>query len=244
MKETAKNFEQRVARGDFEKYLHGKGIDIGGGNDCLRLPPDVEGTVELWDIMDGDAQYMHKIKDETFDFVYSSHCLEHMRDVRAALMNWTRICKRGGVLYICVPHETYYEKGVWPSKNNSDHKWSFTVDKKSDMPKNIVVSDLMKDFGEQLEVMEIRENLMNYHYDWPKDIDQTAVQNEDICAQIDIIARKKDVQLSEQWRRKNEKNWLKDYWTVMFPIQARVKLSKCPKPVKKVLKRIRNVFGG
>ena len=96
MRETAKNYEQRVERGDFEKYLHGKGIDIGGGDDCLRLPPDVEGTVELWDVMDGDAQYMHKIKDGSFDFVYSSHCLEHMRDVRAALMNWTRICKWGG----------------------------------------------------------------------------------------------------------------------------------------------------
>ena len=76
MRETAKNYEDRIANGDFANYLHGNGIDIGGGTDCLKLPEGIEGTVRLWDFQDGDAQYMHKVRDESFDFVYSSHCLD------------------------------------------------------------------------------------------------------------------------------------------------------------------------
>lgn len=95
-RETAKNYEDRIAHGDFEKYLHGKGIDIGGGEDCLVLPESVQGKVYLWDLQNGDAQYLHRIQDNVFDFVYSSHCLEHMRDVKCALMNWIRVCRWGG----------------------------------------------------------------------------------------------------------------------------------------------------
>lgn len=62
MKETAKNYKDRIKNGDFKKYLHGYGIDIGGGDDCLKLPPDVKGNVYLWDFADGDAQYLHKFK--------------------------------------------------------------------------------------------------------------------------------------------------------------------------------------
>lgn len=111
MKETEKNYETRIKNGDFIKYLYGKGIDIGGGSDHLKLPPEIEGSVRLWDIQDGDAQYMHKIQDNSFNFVYSSHCFEHMRDMETTFTNWLRICRPGGILYICVPHETYYEKG-------------------------------------------------------------------------------------------------------------------------------------
>lgn len=130
MRETFKNYEDRIANGDFDNYLHGKGIDIGGGDDCLTLPNTVEGSVDLWDFADGDAQYLRKINDEVYDFVYSSLCLEHMRKIDTAFINWLRVCKTGGYLYICVPHEIYYEKGVWPSVNNTDHKYSFTLNEK------------------------------------------------------------------------------------------------------------------
>ena len=100
-RETAKNYQNRINNGDFKKYLHGRGIDIGGGPDCLKLPEDVDGTVRLWDFADGDAQYLHGIKDESFDFVYSSHCLEHMRDVDCAFINWLRIATRGVFVHLC-----------------------------------------------------------------------------------------------------------------------------------------------
>jgi SAM-dependent methyltransferase len=121
----------RLARGDFDKYLKGDGIDIGAGNDPLRA---LTGTVRPWDMPDGDAQILAGVGANTFDFVYSSHCLEHMRDVPEALRNWIRVLKPGGWLYIVVPDYILYEKMTWPSRFNHDHKQSFSpIIKRSDV---------------------------------------------------------------------------------------------------------------
>lgn len=240
MNETRKNYDNRIKNGDFDKYLHGYGIDIGGGDDCLQLPLSIGGGVLLWDIQDGDAQYMHKLSDNKFDFVYSSHCLEHMRNLTVAFTNWVRICKPGGYLYICVPHEIYYEKGVWPSKNNGDHKHSFTAYEPGSLPANVVVKDFLAKFKDWVDVIDIRENLMNYHFDWDKEIDQTAIADEKICAQIDFIVQKKDMELSKQWRRNNNWNYYKDYWSYIMPMRLNSQVKKMfPKPIKKIIKQVR-----
>jgi len=44
--------------------------------------------------------------DESYDFVLSSHTLEHMANPVAALMEWRRILRYGGVLLLCVPHKS------------------------------------------------------------------------------------------------------------------------------------------
>lgn len=123
MRETSKCYQARLQRGDFEKYLKGDGIDIGSGPDPLRVP---SGTVRTWDLQDGDAQKMAGVPDNTYNFVYSSHCLEHMRDVPESLSNWVRILKPGGWLYVVIPDYILYEKMTWPSRFNADHKQSFS----------------------------------------------------------------------------------------------------------------------
>lgn len=134
--ETKKAFDRRAALGWFDKYLVGSGIDIGCGPDMLASPHThilnevgqlTSFTCRGWDMADGDAQGMPGVADETFDFVYSSHCLEHMRDPSEALSNWWRILKRGGHLVVVVPDEDLYEQGVWPSRGNGDHKTTWTV---------------------------------------------------------------------------------------------------------------------
>lgn len=69
-----------------------------------------------------------------------------------------------------------------------------------------MVKDFLDCFSDWIDVIDIRENLMNYHFDWPKEIDQTINFEDRICAQIDFIVRKKDMTLSEQWRRKTTGN--------------------------------------
>jgi len=118
MRETSKCHDMRLARGDFQNYLRGDGIDIGAGDDALRVP---SGTVRPWDQPDGDAQLLAGISADCFDFVYSSHCLEHMRGVPEALENWIRVLRPGGWLYVVVPDYLLYEKMTWPSPFNSDH---------------------------------------------------------------------------------------------------------------------------
>ena len=69
-------------------YCNGKGLDVGYGGDLL-----ISNCVG-WDIEDGDAQYIKKIPDEDFDFLYSSHLLEHLDDPNIAIKNWWRVIKK------------------------------------------------------------------------------------------------------------------------------------------------------
>lgn len=126
MNETSKAHKLRQAYYHYTYYLHGDGIDIGAGPDPLVLPEGT-GTVTAWDIGDGDAQLMSGIPSDRYDFVYSSHCLEHMREIPEALTNWARIVKPDRFLYIVVPDYTLYEQHSWPSRYNGDHKHSFSM---------------------------------------------------------------------------------------------------------------------
>ena len=130
MYETSKAVQRRLHDPNFiSRYFKGSGIDIGPGNDPLReyveLFPLM--TVVSWDKAEGDAEDMIGCRDETFDFVHASHCLEDMNDPQVALTNWFRILKPGGHLIVTVPDEDMYEQGIFPSEFNTDHKWTFTI---------------------------------------------------------------------------------------------------------------------
>jgi SAM-dependent methyltransferase len=155
MWEQSKSARRRYFDGAFHsRYFVGRGIDIGGKPDPLSqyvgiFPRLLQ--VGVWDIENGDAQYMQGVPDGSLDFVHSSHCLEHMVDPRVALDNWLRILKPGGFLIVTVPDEDLYEQGTWPSQFNVDHKWSFTLYKRqSPMPKSINIVDLLTQFGDRV----------------------------------------------------------------------------------------------
>lgn len=125
--ETVKARERRLREGFFETYCKGRGIDIGCGP-YDRVTPDAEG----WDKENGDATLMSGVPAETYDYVYSSHCLEHIVDQSLALRNWLRILKPGGFLIVSVPHREMYEKkSRLPSRWNSDHKRFYLPDQDS-----------------------------------------------------------------------------------------------------------------
>lgn len=124
MNETSKSHYARLRNGDYA-FLRGDVLDVGSGLDPLKLPPP--SNVTPWDWEDGDAQYLKGVKDESFDVVYSSHCLEHCLDVEITLSNWARVCKEGGYVYALTPDWLWYERYQWPSKYNEDHKHSFTL---------------------------------------------------------------------------------------------------------------------
>jgi len=114
----------RAVWSDAERsLLKGAGIDIGCGGDPI-LP-----GVRPFDLDHGNAQFITQHVHETFDFVYSSHCLEHMTDPKAALHEWWKLVRPGGHLIVIVPDEDLYEQGVFPSRFNPDHKCTFTISK-------------------------------------------------------------------------------------------------------------------
>ena len=80
------------------------------------------------DFEDTDVQYMKGFKDLKYDFIYSSHTLEHMESVEIALSNWIRLLKKGGNLILYIPDRDLYEKKLeLPSRWNNDHKHFFTM---------------------------------------------------------------------------------------------------------------------
>lgn len=108
--------------GELEQaVLSGKGIDIGCGPDPVT--PDAR----RFDLEDGDANRVTDYIQDQFDFVFSSHCLEHMHDPKIALQGWWKLVKPGGFLFFIVPDEDLYEQGVFPSRFNADHKATFTI---------------------------------------------------------------------------------------------------------------------
>src|SRR5678816_3336397 len=110
--------------GNLERsIISGKGIDIGCGPDPIT--PDVR----KFDLEDGDANEASKYVNDQFDFVYASHCLEHMHDPWKTALDWWKLVREGGHLFFIVPDEDLYEQGVFPSRFNGDHKATFTISK-------------------------------------------------------------------------------------------------------------------
>lgn len=151
MDEASKTLE---TWGEWERsLLSGSGIDIGCGPDPIT--PDVR----PFDIEHGDANCITDFVDDTFDFVFSSHCLEHMRDPFATLQEWWKLVKPGGHLIFLVPDEDLYEQGVFPSRFNADHKATFTLSKaESWSPVSVNVLDLANSLeGGELRKLELND---------------------------------------------------------------------------------------
>jgi SAM-dependent methyltransferase len=177
MKECSKSISRRLSDPNFSnRYFVGRGLDIGGKPDPLKLYRDLFSRMEdvkTWDWEDGDAQYLASIKDNEYDFVHSSHCLEHLVDPHEGLANWFRAVRPGGYLVITVPDEDLYEQGVFPSTFNHDHKWTFTIFKKRSWSnRSLNILDLIRELGENAEPVRIEQLSATYRFSLPR-YDQT-----------------------------------------------------------------------
>ena len=72
--------------------------------------------------------YINKFISKKFNYIYSSHLLEHLENPHLALTNWWKILDTDGFLILYVPDRDLYEKKNTPSKFSLDHKYFFTVD--------------------------------------------------------------------------------------------------------------------
>jgi SAM-dependent methyltransferase len=193
MKECSKSISRRLHDSNFiNKYFVGDGVDIGGKPDPLTLYKEFFigiTNIKTWDIEDGDAQYMEGIKDNVFDFVHSSHCLEHTNDPFVTINNWVRITKENGYIIFTVPDEDLYEQGIFPSEFNRDHKWTFTIYKeKSWSNKSINIFNLIISLGDVVAVQKIQLLNNTYHYHYPI-FDQTLTPVTE--SGIEIVLRKR-----------------------------------------------------
>ena len=193
MRELSKSIMRRQREPNFmTKYFVGEGLDIGGFPDPLSLYTELFPlcrSVQIWDWEDGDAQLLAGVPEDCFDFIISSHCLEHLNDPEEGLENWIRVTKPGGHIVITVPDEDLYEQGTWPSNKNLDHKKTFTILKKwSWSPNSLNLVELIAKFSEEVEIRKIEVLDATYRYEMPN-YDQTATPIGESA--IEVILRKR-----------------------------------------------------
>jgi SAM-dependent methyltransferase len=193
MKECSKSIMRRLHEPNFtNRYFSGSGLDIGGGSDPLglyvELFPRLKG-VRVWDKDDGDAQSLEGIEEASFDFVHSSHCLEHLEIPMDGIKRWFRAVKEGGYLIVTVPDEDMYEQGHFPSTWNGDHKHTFTIFKtRSWSPKSINLLDLVDALGGSAEIVKLQKLDEGFRYTLPR-FDQTLTPVGE-CG-IELVVRKR-----------------------------------------------------
>lgn len=167
-----RSFDRRFAT----RFLRGNGIDVGSGSDPISkssfMFPFIQ-SIDHWDIEDGDAMLMETVADNSYDFLHSSHCLEHLTDPYMGLGNWIRIVKSGGFLIVTVPDEDLYEQRIFPSKFNPDHKFTFTISKDSSWsPASVNIFDLLGKFNSAVRIIKIELLDSGFDYNMPT-TDQT-----------------------------------------------------------------------
>lgn len=193
MKECSKSIQRRLVDSCFmRRYFVGDGLDIGGKPDPLLMYKELfpmMNSIRTWDWEDGDAQFLEDISDNSFDFVHSSHCLEHLVDPAEGLSNWFRVVREGGYMIITVPDEDLYEQGVFPSTFNRDHKWTFTIFKTNSWSNHSInLLDMLRELGSAMDVIKIEQLSATYRFDLPR-FDQTLTPVGE-CG-IELVIRKR-----------------------------------------------------
>lgn len=193
------------------RYFISDGIDIGAGEDFLGQYSEffpLMRSCKHWDLRDGNAEILETVEDQAYNFVYSSHCLEHIQNPRNAIKNWLRVLRRGGHLIVIVPDEDMYEQGVFPSTWNNDHKWTFTTCKRESWsPKSLNISDLAAEFSDIAHLLKLEHLDRTFRYGIDHRFDQTMTPVAE-CA-IELILRKRteqDVLQKGRYRPFSESN--------------------------------------
>lgn len=169
--ETSKANKRRIGTWLFNKVFVKKVIDIGAGHDCIKKEdfPNIT-SVDRFDKNSGDAQLITNYrKIESYETVYSSHCLEHLKYPKMALLEWWQLLKFDCYLILVVPCEDLYEQGRFQTRSHysREHKCSFTIKKAhSWCTHSINILDLIG-ILDHCQIIKIELVDTNYDYSLP-----------------------------------------------------------------------------
>jgi SAM-dependent methyltransferase len=142
---------------------------------------------------------MASAKDNSFNFVHSSHCLEHLHDPYEAFDNWIRICKPGGHIITTIPDEDLYEQGVWPSNHNPDHKTSWTISKDSSWsPVSINLLEFLYQYKDKIEILKVE--LVNSAFIYGVERFDQTYHHISECAIEFIVRKRTDEEIARKGR--------------------------------------------
>jgi len=111
-------------------YCEGIGYDIG----CMKREWAFPNSIPIDKDFD-DPYHALNLPKEQVDYIFSSHCLEHIENWLCVLDYWYDKIKKGGILFLYLPH---YEQEYWRPWNDRKHFNIFTSN---------IIEDWMKHKG-------------------------------------------------------------------------------------------------
>jgi len=115
LKFQSEGFASQFAIPFAKKLCKGVGYDIGFGKEEWKFP----GSIGI-DISDGTGYHaMNLPPDKMVDYIYSSHCLEHLDDWVSAIEYWSSKIIQNGIIFLYLPHK---DQEYWNPWNNRKHK--------------------------------------------------------------------------------------------------------------------------
>ena len=178
--EARKTHPKRFKTGFYERYMSGAGLDIGYTGGVEGVLPILPGAIGVGLGYPGYDGKTLPFNDNSQDYIFTSHVLEHMPDYRHTIGDWHRVVKSGGHIVIIVPHQYLYEKrSCPPSAWNRDHKRFYTP------------GSLLREIEESLRpntyrIVHLRDNDDGYAYHIPPEV------HSDGCYEIECVIRKID----------------------------------------------------
>ena len=112
-------------------FCKGKGVDVGSG----RWPLPGARAIDFAD--GGDAM---RVDETDLDFVFSSHCLEHLANPVAAIEHWRDRLVDGGVLFLYLPHPAMR---YWRPQNCRKHLHLFHPEDTAEMLRDLGFVNVM-----------------------------------------------------------------------------------------------------
>ncbi len=119
----------------------GNGLDVGAGQ--WPLPGAIPIQNDEWQ----NACNLDHFADESLDFIFSSHCLEHLYNWENVLTLWIRKIKKNGILFLYLPHQSmrlWNPGGPWVGGH---HKW---------MPTQEAITPFLN--GNQMKVVDFSQD--------------------------------------------------------------------------------------
>lgn len=98
----------------YAKYFcKGVGVDVG----CMKKEWAYPGAIPV-DLSFDDEFHALNLPQKKLDYIFSSHCLEHITNWVEVLEYWYECLKKGGVLFLYLPT---YKQEYWRPWHNRKH---------------------------------------------------------------------------------------------------------------------------
>jgi len=125
-----------------KQYCVGKGVDVGCHKEEWAFPGAyiTDPSINEFDAMNLiPSKVINGIKMPEWDYIFSSHCLEHVKENWMTVLDYWLSCIRvGGIIFLYLPHKS---QEYWLPENNRKHVHSFD---------GLEISDYLRGLGHKV----------------------------------------------------------------------------------------------